>query len=47
VGDFELGMRNEVRMPNGNAAPGHMMYVHRPSIEKLGPELRAFIERSI
>jgi carboxypeptidase C (cathepsin A) len=26
---------------------GHMMYVHRPSIEKLGPELRAFIERSI
>lgn len=26
---------------------GHMMYVHRPSIERLGPELRAFIERSV
>ena len=25
---------------------GHMMYVHKPSIERLGPELRAFIERS-
>ena len=25
---------------------GHMMYVHRPSIEKLGPELRAFVERT-
>ena len=23
---------------------GHMMYVHKPSIEKLGPELRAFVE---
>ena len=25
---------------------GHMMYVHKPSIEKLGPELRAFVEAS-
>jgi carboxypeptidase C (cathepsin A) len=26
---------------------GHMMYVHKPSIEKLGPELRAFIEGAL
>lgn len=26
---------------------GHMMYVHKPSIEKLGPELRAFVEASL
>jgi carboxypeptidase C (cathepsin A) len=26
---------------------GHMMYVHRPSIEKLGPELRSFIEGAV
>ncbi|MGI9643209.1 MAG: S10 family peptidase [Acidimicrobiia bacterium] len=25
---------------------GHMMYVHKPSIEKLGPELRSFVEAS-
>jgi len=25
---------------------GHMMYVHKPSIEKLGPELRTFVESS-
>lgn len=25
---------------------GHMMYVHRPSIEKLGPELRTFVEKA-
>ena len=26
---------------------GHMMYVHKPSIEKMGPELRAFVEKAI
>ncbi len=26
---------------------GHMMYVHQPSIEKLGSELRAFVERAV
>ena len=25
---------------------GHMMYVHKPSIDKLGPELRSFVESS-
>jgi len=25
---------------------GHMMYVHKESLDKLGPELRAFVERS-
>jgi carboxypeptidase C (cathepsin A) len=25
---------------------GHMMYVHKPSIDKLGPELRTFVESS-
>jgi carboxypeptidase C (cathepsin A) len=26
---------------------GHMMYVHRESLERLGPELRVFVERSL
>jgi carboxypeptidase C (cathepsin A) len=25
---------------------GHMMYVHKPSIDKLGPELRTFVEQA-
>lgn len=44
-----LGIEDELR---GNIEvsyfeAGHMMYVHRPSLEKLGAELRAFIERSV
>jgi carboxypeptidase C (cathepsin A) len=26
---------------------GHMMYVHKPSIDKLGPELRTFVESAV
>jgi carboxypeptidase C (cathepsin A) len=44
-----LGIEDELRdsIEVSYFEAGHMMYVHRPSIEKLGPELRNFVERSL
>lgn len=43
-----LGLEEELRdnVEISYFYSGHMMYVHKESIEKLGPELREFIERS-
>ena len=43
-----LGIEDELRdnIEVSYFEAGHMMYVHKPSIEKLGPELRAFVERT-
>lgn len=43
-----LGIEDELRdnIEVSYFEAGHMMYVHRPSIEKLGPELREFVART-
>ena len=43
-----LGIEDELRsnIEVSYFEAGHMMYVHKPSIEKLGPELRKFVERT-
>ncbi len=41
---LEEALRDNVEISYFDA--GHMMYVHRPSIERLGPELRAFVTRA-
>ncbi len=41
---IEEALRDNVEVSHFEA--GHMMYVHKPSIDKLGPELRAFVERA-
>jgi len=42
---IEPALRDNIEVSYFDA--GHMMYVHRPSIEKLGGELRSFVERAI
>ncbi len=41
---IEDALRDNIEVSYFDA--GHMMYVHKPSIERLGPELRAFVEKA-
>jgi carboxypeptidase C (cathepsin A) len=42
---IEPALRDNIEISYFEA--GHMMYVHKPSIEKLGSELREFVERAV
>jgi carboxypeptidase C (cathepsin A) len=42
---LEPGLRDNIEVSYFDA--GHMMYVHRPSIERLGEDLRNFVERAV
>jgi carboxypeptidase C (cathepsin A) len=42
---IERALRDNIEVAYFDA--GHMMYVHRPSIERLGEDLRAFVESAI
>ena len=42
---IEPALRDNIEVAYFDA--GHMMYVHRPSIERLGEDLRAFVESAI
>jgi len=42
---IEPALRDNIEVSHFDA--GHMMYVHQPSIERLGGELRSFVERAV
>ena len=41
---IEEALQENVQVSHFEA--GHMMYVHKPSLTKMGPELREFVESS-